>query len=176
MRLWSLHPRYLDRAGLTGGWRDALLAQAVLAGRTTGYRAHPQLSRFRLHPDPHAAMGAFLSALADEAEQRGYRFDRSRIDRPAAMLQSAGVAPIVVTQGQVAFEWQHLLAKLALRSPERHAAATQVQTPELHPLFVLGPGPVEEWERMLPRMGAPRHSGLVMAVGKKAGGTKPRKG
>ncbi len=175
MRLWSLHPRYLDRAGLTGGWREALLAQAVLAGRTTGYRTHSQLSRFRLHPDPDAAMGMYLSELADEAQRRGYRFDRARIDRPAAMLQAAGVAPIPVTQGQVAFEWQHLLAKLALRSPEQHAAAGQVQTPELHPLFVLVPGPVEEWERLLPRSGAPRDAGPVMAVGRKGGGTKPRK-
>ena len=52
MRLWTLHPRHLDRQGLTGAWREALLAQAVLAGRTRGYREHPQLLRFREHPDP----------------------------------------------------------------------------------------------------------------------------
>ena len=47
MRLWSVHPLHLDRQGLTACWREALLAQAVLAGRTRGYRAHPQLERFR---------------------------------------------------------------------------------------------------------------------------------
>ena len=47
MRLWTIHPRYLDRQGLTGLWREALLAQAVLAGLTRGYRSHPQLLRFR---------------------------------------------------------------------------------------------------------------------------------
>jgi hypothetical protein len=45
MRLWTLHPRYLDRVGLVALWREALLAQAVLAGRTRGYTRHPQLAR-----------------------------------------------------------------------------------------------------------------------------------
>ena len=41
MRLWSLHPAHLDRQGLIACWREALLAQKVLAGLTTGYRSHP---------------------------------------------------------------------------------------------------------------------------------------
>ena len=142
MRLWSLHPRYLDRQGLTGGWREALLAQAVLAGRTTGYRAHPQLVRFRAHPDPAAAVGSFLLVLAEEAGERGYRFDRSRIDHPGAP-----VVRIRVTDGQVGYEWQHLLAKLAQRDPGRLATLSGLTTPEVHPLFEVVPGPVEAWER-----------------------------
>jgi hypothetical protein len=47
MRLWTVHPRYLDARGLVAAWREALLAQAVLAGATRGYRHHPQLDRFR---------------------------------------------------------------------------------------------------------------------------------
>jgi hypothetical protein len=160
MRLWTLHPRYLDRPGLTGGWREALLAQAVLAGRTRGYRSHPQLLRFRRHADTPAAVGAYLAALADEAERRGYRFDRSRIDQPpTADDAGAGsaptgtpavtppVTPIPVTEGQVAYEWQHLLAKLAERSPEQYAAVRELTAPEVHPLFQVVPGPIEDWER-----------------------------
>ena len=41
MRLWTLHPQYLDPRGLVALWREALLAQKVLLGRTRGYRAHP---------------------------------------------------------------------------------------------------------------------------------------
>ena len=52
MRLWSLHPSYLDRIGLTACWREGLLARAVLQGRTVGYRNHPQLERFRAQPEP----------------------------------------------------------------------------------------------------------------------------
>ena len=32
MRLWSLHPCYLDPAGLVAVWREGLLARAVLRG------------------------------------------------------------------------------------------------------------------------------------------------
>ena len=64
MRLWSLHPRYLDRQGLTAAWREALLAQAVLVGRTRGYRHHPQLRRFQAQLEPVDSVGAFLVGLA----------------------------------------------------------------------------------------------------------------
>jgi len=46
MRIWSLHPKYLDTKGLVALWRDALLARHVLQGKTTGYKNHPQLNRF----------------------------------------------------------------------------------------------------------------------------------
>lgn len=141
MRLWSLHPRHLDRQGLTGCWRESLLAQAVLAGRTRGYRAHPQLERFRAHSEPVAAVGAYLAAVAQEATERGYRFDLTRIDLPPG----AGVqpAPIPVTDGQLALEWTHLLAKLERRSPVLWEQERQLHQPEVHPLFEVIPGLVE---------------------------------
>lgn len=162
MRLWSLHPRHLDRQGLVACWREALLAQAVLAGRTRGYRSHSQLVRFREQADPLLSVGAYLAGVAEEASSRGYRFDRSRIDRPALSATDGehadglrdrderrldDVPSIPVTDGQIAYEWQHLMAKLALRSPERHAAAHRL-TPEVHPLFHVVPGPVAAWERV----------------------------
>lgn len=145
MRIWSLHPEYLDRVGLVACWRETLLAQAVLAGRTRGYRHHPQLSRFRATPEPLATVGAYLVGLRAEAERRGYRFDASRIDRPAA-----DVAPLAVSTGQVALEWDHLMVKLAARSPDQHAAVRGAEVVEVHPLFVVVPGPVAEWERAGP--------------------------
>jgi hypothetical protein len=51
MRLWSLHPKYLDRAGLLAVWREGLLAQQVLMGNTKGYKNHPQLNRFKEQGD-----------------------------------------------------------------------------------------------------------------------------
>ncbi|MFC5296396.1 MAG: pyrimidine dimer DNA glycosylase/endonuclease V [Brachybacterium tyrofermentans] len=153
MRLWSLHPRHLDRPGLTGCWRESLLAQAVLAGRTTGYRAHPQLERFRAQDDPLAAVGIYLEAIAEEATERGYRFDRTRIDhRPSADGEQRDGAPsadgrIPVTTGQVALEWEHLLLKLSDRDAERWERESARTGPELHPLFVAVPGDVESWER-----------------------------
>src|SRR5690606_20400742 len=90
MRLWSLHPALLDRAALVACWREGLLAQAVLAGRTRGYRNHPQLERFRASPDPLVAVATYLSGVAGEADARGYRFDRTRLDAdPDAILRLA---------------------------------------------------------------------------------------
>lgn len=144
MRLWSLHPRFLDRQGLTACWREALLAQAVLAGATRGYTRHPQLERFREAGEPVALVGAYLTALADEATKRGYRFDRGRIRERAEPA-----AQLTVTSGQLAYEWRHLTAKLAQRSPDV-AERWQHASPEPHPLFRVVPGPIAGWERPAP--------------------------
>ncbi|MGK2309324.1 pyrimidine dimer DNA glycosylase/endonuclease V [Cutibacterium sp. V947] len=78
MRLWSLDPALLDRAALVAGWREGLLAQKVLAGHTRGYRHHPQLERFR-SASSGSLTAAFLTALAHEAAERGYRFNQTKI-------------------------------------------------------------------------------------------------
>src|SRR5262250_1927293 len=99
MRLWSLHPRYLDPAGLCALWREALLARAVLRGETIGYRHHPQLVRFRACGSPRSAINAYLRAIHAEAATRGYAFDRSKLARVAKE------EPIVTTRGQIDYEW-----------------------------------------------------------------------
>ena len=137
-----MHPRQLDRQALIACWRETLLAQAVLAGRTKCYTRHPQLVRFREQGDGLDLVGAYLSALADEADDRGYRFDRARIDRP----QPVGDR-IPVADAQLRYEWAHLLAKLEARSPEV-AERWRSAEPEAHPLFVVVPGPVADWERI----------------------------
>jgi hypothetical protein len=146
MRLWSLHPRHLDRQGLTACWREALLAQAVLAGRTRGYRNHSQLVRFRATPDPVAAIGDYLWGVAAEAADRSYSFDRARIvDAPRDGRPPVPLVP--VSEGQLAFEHDHLLGKLRARSPERAAAWEADPTVQVHPLFTTVPGPRETWEK-----------------------------
>jgi hypothetical protein len=186
-RIWSLHPRYLDRQGLTAGWREGLLAQKVLTGTTKGYRNHPQLRRFRaagdgrgmesstdtgpadaggsgahvapapgLSPARHApgttvevvpddgagaAISTYLHGVVDEAERRGYRFDRALVlgpPHPDLRLE--------VSDAQLAYEWEHLRAKLAIRSPEVGRRWAGVVVPDPHPLFRVVPGPVAEWE------------------------------
>jgi len=141
MRLWSLHPRYLDPQGLVALWREALLARAVLRGETHGYTRHPQLERFKAHGQPRLAINSYLAAIHDEATRRGYAFDRSRI----GPLQS--VRPIPVTTGQLALEWMHLQHKLAARSPSLLRRWDGLQMPACHPLFRRRPGPVASWER-----------------------------
>jgi hypothetical protein len=142
MRLWSIHPKYLDPQGLVALWREALLARAVLTGRTQGYRHHPQLCRFLAHATPRSAISAYLGAVHSEAEARGYAFDR----RKAGRVRS--VPPISVTEGQLIYEWEHLLKKLSHRSPRHYRQWRPLRKPECHPLLQLRAGTVERWERV----------------------------
>lgn len=141
MRLWSVHPKYLDARGLVAVWREGLLAQAVLRGRTSGYRHHPQLDRFRRRPSPAGAIAEYLRVVRAEALARGYRFDAARIGR----ARDRGT--MTVTRGQLHREWEHLLAKLRIRDPERARRLASVKRPLPHPLFRVVPGGVEAWER-----------------------------
>lgn len=141
MRIWSLHPRLLDTAGLTALWRETLLAQAVLAGRTKGYQHHPQLERFRACPDPLGAVTAYLNTVHAEAITRGFRYDASRIDDVVRWG-----SPLEVTTGQLEHELSHLRAKLERRAPER-ALLLPDNAPPTHPSFVVVEGPVASWER-----------------------------
>ncbi len=142
MRLWSIHPRYLDPQGLVACWREALLARAVLRNETKGYRNHPQLNRFRGAENPLAALEAYLWELWEEGTRRGYRFD---VDKLGERLP---VERLPVTDGQLRYELAHLRAKLAQRGPVWHAKLEGVDLPDAHPLFVVVRGDVERWERL----------------------------
>jgi len=141
MRLWSIHPKYLDRQGLVACWREALLARKVLEGKTRGYRRHPQLLRFRKSRNPVGAINGYLLALWKEACRRGYFFDRKKIGTPVSRSR------IPVTRGQLDFELDHLRSKSALRSPSHHADLASQVWVEPHPLFRSVRGPAEPWER-----------------------------
>ena len=138
MRLWSLHPSLLDRAGLLALWREALLAQRVLLGQTRGYRFHPQLERFRNAERPAAAITTYLWGVYTEAEERGYRFDASKIAGAASDVR------LPVTRGQLAYEAEHLRRKLLRRDPVRLRTRAKLRP---HPMFVVTRGGIEPWER-----------------------------
>ena len=141
MRLWTLHPRYLDTQGLLAAWREGLLAQKVLRGETRGYRHHPQLARFRAQADPLAAISTYLRALHDESQRRGYNFAAEKIAACARLD-----AHVRATRGQLLYEWAHLKRKLAARDPRRLEELSDVAEPDAHPLFEIVEGGVEDWE------------------------------
>ncbi len=139
MRLWSLHPSLLDRAALVAGWREGLLAQKVLQGRTKGYRHHPQLERFREGGQPAALIAGWLLPLADEAAVRGYHFNTSLI-----ASEPADAGSLTVTRGQLELEFDLLVAKVRNRDA---AWLPRLGRPSAHPLFRVVAGAVEGWER-----------------------------
>jgi hypothetical protein len=142
MRLWSIHPMYLDCKGLTAVWREALLAKKVLQGKTRKYSNHPQLDRFR--GKPLSFINGYLLGIWKEAEKRCYRFDKRKVGR--------GFTPkrMEVTRGQLEYEFRHLKNKLKTRDPAKYRKLLGVKRVEAHPIFVVKKGPVESWEKIKP--------------------------
>jgi hypothetical protein len=140
MRLWSIHPSYLDAKGLVALWREGLLAQNVLLGNTRGYKNHPQLIRFIKSNNPIGAISGYLKCVIDEANKRGYNFNKSKI------INHDFKGKLNVTSGQVEYEFQHLIRKLKERKPDLYKQLKLVRDIKVHPLFKKVYGKVEDWE------------------------------
>jgi hypothetical protein len=140
MRIWSLHPKYLDTKGLVALWRETLLAKNVLEGKTKGYKNHPQLKRFKKAENPLLCINLYLVCVYREALHRGYHFDNAKINR------NQGQEILSVTRGQMDYESKHLLNKLKLRDPNKYETQTKLSIFEPHPLFEVIPGELEDWE------------------------------
>jgi len=157
VRLWSIHPKYLDSKGLVALWREGLLAKAVLEGRTKGYKDHPQLDRFKKRllksPKDNCSMNLidyYLMGIFFEADRRNYKFDFSKI---SLCYEELICKPknIIVTEGQLQYEVNHLLKKLKNRDPEKYKKAKTEITLygiEPHPIFDIKKGSVEPWEKV----------------------------
>ena len=140
MRLWSIHPKYLDAKGLTALWREGLLAQKVLVGETKGYLNHPQLYRFKETRNPMANIGTYLYHVHRESLRRRYSFDFKKIG------DSRSRTRIEVTSSQVAFEKQHLLSKLKTRDPTLYKKICFIDELDVHPSFRVVAGETSDWE------------------------------
>jgi len=144
MRLWSLHPRYLDCKGLVAAWREGLLAKKVLNGKTGGYKNHPQLRRFQESITPLRFINSYLFEIFKESEKRRYNFDRNKLD-PNTIEDK-----MPVTRGQMEYEFGLLKEKVRKRDLGWHERITCIKRPEPNPVFNVIPGPVENWEKTKP--------------------------
>jgi hypothetical protein len=140
MRIWSVHPRYLDAKGLVALWRETILAKHVLEGKTKGYKNHPQLNRFKATGKPVDCIDQYLVVIYEEANSRGYSFNRDKINRNYQTIRMA------VTDGQLKYEKDHLLAKLKLRDQSKYDNLLNQKEIQPHPLFEVISGKIEEWE------------------------------
>jgi hypothetical protein len=140
MRIWSIHPKYLDSKGLVAVWRETLLAKKVLEDKTNGYRNHPQLQRFKASDDSLNSINQYLAAIFNEAGRREYCFDKKKVqwDFKRSTLK--------VTKGQVRYEMEHLKRKLRMRDKKKLREILSIKKIEPHPLFIIVPGKIENWE------------------------------
>lgn len=147
MRLWSIHPKYLDTSGLTACWREALLAKKVLMGQTMGYKFHPQLIRLRECSEPLTAVNTYLAYILSEAIDRGYKFDTTKIEHTLVNRSYK----LLVKRGQLDYEFEHLMKKMSGRNPLLYKKFSALENIEPHPMFVVIEvitGGVEEWEKI----------------------------
>ena len=146
MRLWSLHPKYLDSKGLVALWREGLLARAVLTGKTRGYTNHPQLIRFRKQDHPILFLDTYLNHVYMESNRRGYNFNHEKIGIERSLKQ------IPVTHGQISYELEHLLRKLKKRDIKKYHEIKKIMNQEdpplPNPIFNVIPGDIESWEKL----------------------------
>jgi len=140
MRIWSLHPKYLDAKGLVALWRETLLAKNILEEKTVGYKNHPQLNRFKQARKPVEAINQYLSEIYLESLKRNYNFDIQKINWHFKKSK------LTVTTGQVNYEVEHLLAKLKTRDVNKYEELRSKSTFDIHPLFKLVNGDIEKWE------------------------------
>lgn len=140
MRLWTIHPKYLDQKGLVALWREALLAQKVLQNGTKGYRNHPQLVRFKNTEHTLGAIGTYLEEIYKESLKRGYRFNRSKI------ISNRYNPKINVKKGQIQYELEYLKNKLKKRDNKAYQKIKAIINPKTNPIFNMVEGDIEDWE------------------------------
>jgi hypothetical protein len=142
MRIWSIHPKYLDTKGLVALWRESLLAKNVLEEKTKGYKNHPQLLRFKNSDNPLQCINKYLEAVYQESQARGYNFNKDKFYVYHHNLT------LTVTRGQIEYETEHLLKKLKTRDKERYNILLKEPAIVPHPLFKIIEGEISEWEKV----------------------------
>lgn len=145
MRIWSLHPRYLDKTELIGSWNDGLRALKLLAQNHTNTIFRPELSRFRTQSEPLVAIERYLLNIAKEASRRGYSLDIKKLP-PLPVFPTFKIA---VSSKQVEYEWHQLMHLLAGRSPRFMRRIENSPTHDTNPIFKSLPGKeLETWEKL----------------------------
>ena len=142
MRLWSIHPKYLDVKGFVALWREACQAQRILLGTYSGpigYQNHPQLNRFKGHAFPVQMLQSFMEHVYMDSLRRNYSFNRNLIPENIVPMS------MTVTKGQLEYETKHLRRKLTVRNPRLLHKLPAELLP--HPCFSVIDGDIESWER-----------------------------
>ena len=142
MRLWSIHPTYLDSKGLSGLWREALLAKKILQKKTTSYKNHPQMRRFNALKKPVPAINTYLRHVYNESCKRNFCFDKKKIGKSSARKK------IALNSGQLDYEFRLLKRKLSIRARKKYKELLKIRKPDPHPLFKVVKGPVALWEKV----------------------------
>lgn len=139
MRIWSIHPKYLDTKRLTAQWREALLCKNVIEGKTKGYVNHPQFIRIKNHNKPIEFINAYLLTIWEEANKRLFKYDKSKIDMDKAILFKNKME---VSDKQLEYEYYHMMLK---SGKIEHILINEIES---NPLFNIIEGDIMIYERV----------------------------
>ena len=145
MRIWSLHPQYLDQKGLGGQWEEGIIAQNTLFFQEGKYLNYPVLHRVKAHQEPVAWIGMYLNEILKEANvNRGYNYNDQLIKQLKPTL------PMPVTRGQLYYEWTLLQGRLQKRDPVKMSLndGVDINNIKANPMFYVIDGDIEDWERV----------------------------
>ncbi len=131
MRVWIIHPKYLDCKGLVALWRETLLARKVLKGKTKGWRNHPQLNKFKTHKNPVVAINTYLLYVWKESEKRCYKFNKRKIEKSFTKNK------IKIPKKEVISDFEDLKNKLKKRDTKRYREIVKVKKIEVNPIFII---------------------------------------
>jgi Pyrimidine dimer DNA glycosylase len=148
MRLWSFDPSCLDQRGLCGLWREVLVGlRAFEKGPGAPWYNHPQLTRFKQHPNGLGVLAEYAEYVLNEGHKRGYKFNARHLDPYLELYDVNFTGAIQVTEGQFGYEIEHFMRKLAIREPIRYTNYLNEPKFSPHPIFTIVDGDIESWEK-----------------------------
>jgi len=133
MRVWDIHPGYLNRESLLGEHREVHAVFSIIINHKSGYARHPETMRWR---DSLGALVSRHDCLLEEMDFRGYRhlspapdipgspWPQVFIDPPAGQLsileqkyrmKNPGRIPLPQNSQQL---WAHHKYSVMARDPE----------------------------------------------------------
>lgn len=146
MRLWSIHPQYLDTKEFVACWKDAIDASAIIKRDDRNiHKIYPQLSRFNDIIPSKPAINKYLMFMYYNSIIRGYRFKHKNIDFKE-IEKNPGIR-ILVTRGQLNHELKIVRKILEDRDSELlDSPIYSYREVEPNPMFMVITGGIEQWE------------------------------
>jgi hypothetical protein len=141
MRIWSIHPKYLDSKELLNLWNETIQAKNEFLTKFSGHFSNKQLERFLDLKNPLEAINSYMSSIYREAVKRDFSVDDSFMD-----WDFDDSIQIPVTAGQISHEISKLKSRLRERDEKKLQKLNGRTFLELHPIFYSVPGTIEEWE------------------------------
>jgi hypothetical protein len=143
MRIWTVHPRYLDVKGFVALWRETLLGMETLKKHVKcqhyiPWYKHPQLAPFKAQSDPILYISNYLYLVLEESRRRNYNFDGSKLD---AIPYCENLPLIKASREVLVHEWLVCLGRYRVRSPKWFEEVKDISPLEVdpHPLYICEP-------------------------------------